>query len=68
MVRPVESSSEKTGAIADSLDLMSQGGLHALARQEPERFDALEQAGFKTERYGSLTHHLYNRMGGHYSE
>ena len=49
-------------------DLMSQGSMHAQARQEPERFDALEKAGFKTERYGSLTHHLYNRMGGHYMD
>lgn len=48
-------------------DLMSQGGMHAMARKSPERFDALEKAGFKTERYGSITHHLYNRMGGHYS-
>jgi cation diffusion facilitator CzcD-associated flavoprotein CzcO len=31
-------------------DLMSQGGMHAQARQEPDRFDALERAGFKTER------------------
>ena len=49
-------------------DLMSQAGMHAQARQEPERFDALEKAGFKTERYGSITHHLYNRMGGHYMD
>jgi thioredoxin reductase len=49
-------------------DLMSQGGMHSQARQEPERFDALEKAGFKTERYGSITHHLYNRLGGHYMD
>jgi hypothetical protein len=49
-------------------DLISQRGLHAQARQEPERFDALEKAGFKTERYGSLSHHPYNRMGGHYMD
>jgi hypothetical protein len=42
--------------------------MHAMARQEPERFDALEKAGFKTDRYGSITYHLYNRMGGHYMD
>ena len=40
--------------------------MHARARKEPERFDALEEAGFRTERYGSMTHHLFNRLGGHY--
>jgi hypothetical protein len=42
--------------------------MHAQARKEPERFDALERVGFKTERYGSMTDTLYNRMGGHYMD
>jgi hypothetical protein len=35
---------------------------------EKPRFDALEAAGFKLDRYGSIIHHLYNRMGGHYMD
>ena len=50
------------------LDLMSQNGLHFAASKQPERFDALEKAGFKTERYGNLTDALYRRMGGHYMD
>jgi hypothetical protein len=33
---------------------------------ERSRFDKLEASGFKLDRYGSIIHHLYNRMGGHY--
>lgn len=33
---------------------------------ESSRFQDLEEAGFKLDRYGSIIHHLYNRMGGHY--
>jgi len=39
-----------------------------MARQEPERFDALQRAGFLTERYGSMTHHIYNLFGKHYMD
>ncbi|KAF2464232.1 FAD/NAD(P)-binding domain-containing protein [Lindgomyces ingoldianus] len=42
--------------------------LHAAAREEPERFDALEASGFKLERYGDITHYIYERMGGHYMD
>ncbi|KAH7391256.1 dimethylaniline monooxygenase (N-oxide forming) [Cadophora sp. MPI-SDFR-AT-0126] len=48
------------------LDLVSQVALHTLARQEPERFDALKRAGFKLDRWGSIQHCLYARGGGHY--
>ncbi|KAH6688097.1 dimethylaniline monooxygenase (N-oxide forming) [Leptodontidium sp. MPI-SDFR-AT-0119] len=48
------------------LDLISQVALHEQARQEPERFDALERAGFKLDRWGSIQHCLYARGGGHY--
>jgi len=40
--------------------------LNGMAREEPERFDALERVGFKTQRYGSIMHHIYERLGGHY--
>jgi len=42
--------------------------LHSRARGEPERFDALERAGFLVDRYGNMAHHLYNRLGGHYMD
>ncbi|KAH7319169.1 dimethylaniline monooxygenase (N-oxide forming) [Rhexocercosporidium sp. MPI-PUGE-AT-0058] len=48
------------------LDLISQVALHEQARREPERFDALERAGFKLDRWGSIQHCLYARGGGHY--
>ena len=35
---------------------------------ERSRFDELEASGFKLDRYGSIIHHLYNRMGGHYMD
>ncbi|OQU93665.1 hypothetical protein CLAIMM_00145 [Cladophialophora immunda] len=45
---------------------MAQRTLHPLAAAEPERFDALERAGFKVERFGDMHHHLNERQGGHY--
>lgn len=48
--------------------LMALNGLTNMAREEPERFDALERAGFKTERFGDLYQHLYERFGGHYMD
>ncbi|PMD38029.1 putative flavin-containing monooxygenase [Hyaloscypha variabilis F] len=48
------------------VDLLSQINLHHLTNMERPRFDALEGAGFKLDRYGSIIDHLYNRMGGHY--
>jgi cation diffusion facilitator CzcD-associated flavoprotein CzcO len=48
------------------VDLLSQRTLHSMADAERQRFDNLEAAGFKLDRYGSIMHHLYNRMGGHY--
>lgn len=41
---------------------------NAQARQEPERFDALEKAGFLTQRHGDIIHHTYERNGGHYMD
>lgn len=48
--------------------LMALSGLTSMASAEPERFDALERAGFKTERFGDLYQHLYERFGGHYMD
>jgi hypothetical protein len=50
------------------VDLLSQRTLHRMSDAEPSRFDELEAAGFKLDRYGSIIHHLYNRMGGHYMD
>lgn len=46
--------------------LLVNANLHASARKQPERFDALERAGFLTERYGDIIYQLYARFGGHY--
>ncbi|KAK4545847.1 hypothetical protein LTR36_002411 [Oleoguttula mirabilis] len=37
-----------------------------LIRNSPERFDALEKAGFKLDRYGDIYTNIYSRFGGHY--
>ncbi|KUJ21180.1 dimethylaniline monooxygenase (N-oxide forming) [Mollisia scopiformis] len=49
-------------------DLMSQAVLHDMASKESERFDSLERAGFKTERYGNIQEHILVRLGGHYMD
>ncbi|KAK3697808.1 hypothetical protein LTR37_017273 [Vermiconidia calcicola] len=35
-------------------------------KASPERFDALERAGFKVDRFGDTYNNLYVRFGGHY--
>jgi hypothetical protein len=47
---------------------MAMRYLHAMARNDSERFDALETAGFNVERYGDLTNVLFDRLGGHYMD
>ncbi len=49
-------------------DLVSQVALSDMTSKEPERFDALERAGFKTERYGSIQENILIRAGGHYMD
>jgi len=49
-------------------DLISQKVLHGMAAREPERYESLERAGFKVDPYGSITHALYHRLGGHYMD
>ncbi len=51
--------------LATSRDL-TNAILNGLARAQPERFDGLERVGFRTQRYGSIMHHIYERLGGHY--
>lgn len=41
-------------------------GVHAGIRAHPGRFDALEKAGFKLDRFGDIYENLYVRFGGHY--
>lgn len=48
--------------------LLSMLTLHKMADQQPERFDALEKAGFKVIRHGDIIHQLYERFGGHYMD
>lgn len=47
---------------------MSRKALHAMADEEPERFDALERAGFRCERHGDMQWHLLERSGGQYGD
>ncbi|GIZ36534.1 hypothetical protein CKM354_000000500 [Cercospora kikuchii] len=46
--------------------LLSRKALHGMADRESERFDALERAGFRCQRYGEMQWHLLERFGGHY--
>lgn len=54
-----------TGPLAVSR-LMMDVSLNTQAAAEPERFDALERAGFKVERYGDIIYTIFERMGRHY--
>jgi hypothetical protein len=48
-----------------------QAALHTskvLVATEPERFDALERAGFRVERFGDIWKVLSERLGGHYMD
>ncbi|EXJ57737.1 uncharacterized protein A1O5_12527 [Cladophialophora psammophila CBS 110553] len=42
--------------------------LNEMAKAEPDRFDALEAAGFKVIRYGDLIYQVFDRFGGHYMD
>jgi hypothetical protein len=48
--------------------LLIRDTLSAMAAKQSERFDALERAGFKTERYGEIAHIINERLGGHYMD
>ncbi|KAF2796703.1 FAD/NAD(P)-binding domain-containing protein [Melanomma pulvis-pyrius CBS 109.77] len=42
--------------------------LHGKIRNDPKRFDDLERAGFKLDRFGDLMYCMYERFGGHYMD
>ncbi|KAF4554832.1 Pyridine nucleotide-disulfide oxidoreductase-like protein 3 [Elsinoe fawcettii] len=45
---------------------MTNYSVHAAIDANPDRFDALERAGFLLERKGDIYDNLYRRFGGHY--
>ena len=47
---------------------MMNQAFKSLAAKEPERFDALDKAGFKVDRDIDMIHILYERVGGHYMD
>lgn len=47
---------------------MSTTTLRGLAAQEPERFEALERAGFQLDKQGDMFYYLFQRFGGHYMD
>lgn len=47
---------------------MAMRYLHTMARNDSERFDALEKAGFNVERYGDIANVVFDRLGGHYMD
>ncbi|PWY78038.1 flavin-containing monooxygenase [Aspergillus sclerotioniger CBS 115572] len=48
--------------------LVSLLSIRAQIAQNPERFDALERAGFKVDRDGEVVAHVNERYGGHYMD
>ena len=63
----IETADRESFSLTNSIArLQACAGIHALASQEPERFDALERASFKTDRFPDLYHIILERFGGHY--
>lgn len=48
--------------------IMSQTTLLGHAAQQPERFEALERAGFRLDKQGDMFYYLFQRFGGHYMD
>ncbi|RAK97273.1 flavin-containing monooxygenase [Aspergillus ibericus CBS 121593] len=48
--------------------LVSILSIRAQIAQNPERFDALERAGFRVDRDGEVVAHVTERYGGHYMD
>ncbi|KIW87265.1 uncharacterized protein Z519_12168 [Cladophialophora bantiana CBS 173.52] len=46
--------------------LTSANAFHAMARAQPERWEALERVGFKVDPYGDIQDAINVRLGGHY--
>ncbi|KAK2686284.1 hypothetical protein QWA68_014845 [Fusarium oxysporum] len=45
---------------------LSSKTFHAMARAQPERYEALERAGFKVNPFGDIQEAINIRLGGHY--
>ncbi|CZR43891.1 uncharacterized protein FPRO_13699 [Fusarium proliferatum ET1] len=46
--------------------LLSFKTFHAMARSQPERYEALERAGFRVDPFGDIQDAINIRLGGHY--
>jgi hypothetical protein len=45
---------------------MTSTVFHAMARADPERWNALERTGFRVDPYGDIQESLNVRLDGHY--
>ncbi|QPC69277.1 hypothetical protein HYE68_000029 [Fusarium pseudograminearum] len=45
---------------------LPSGAVHAMTRAQPERYEALERAGFKVDPFGDIQDAVNIRLGGHY--
>lgn len=65
--KPTALADRETGTYPNKISReMTNCILHGLVKANPERFDALEKAGFKVDRFGDLYACLFERFGGHY--
>ncbi|KAH8798538.1 putative flavin-containing monooxygenase [Xylogone sp. PMI_703] len=48
--------------------LIAMVNMHAKARADPERFEALQRVGFQVNVFGDPYWHLLERLGGHYMD
>ncbi|KAF4420527.1 dimethylaniline monooxygenase (N-oxide forming) [Fusarium acutatum] len=46
--------------------MLSSKTFHAMARSQPERYEALERAGFRVDPFGDIQDAINIRLGGHY--
>ncbi|KAL5590066.1 hypothetical protein FOVSG1_011933 [Fusarium oxysporum f. sp. vasinfectum] len=46
--------------------ILSSKTFHAMARAQPERYEALERAGFRVDPFGDIQDAINIRLGGHY--
>lgn len=63
----IEATDRETFSLPISIiRLQACAGVRALASKDPERFDALERVGFKTDRFLDMYQIILERQGGHY--
>jgi hypothetical protein len=63
----IEVADRETFSLPNSIiRLQACNGVRALASKDPERFDALERVGFKTDRFPDIYQIIFERQGGHY--